>query len=179
MTAYIFLADGFEEMEAINAIDIFRRADFKVITVSVAEFLVTGTHGVCVIADTVIKECRFEKESLFYLPGGMPGTDNLDACEVLKQLIEQHNTDGQPIAAICAAPLILGKMGLLAGKEAICYPGYENFLTGSKLSDRNAVEAGNIFTAKAAGYSIEFALRIVEVLCGSEISENVKKQIFP
>ncbi|MDO9153398.1 MAG: DJ-1/PfpI family protein, partial [Paludibacter sp.] len=124
MKVFLFLADGFEEIEAIAPIDIFRRAEIDLITVSVKnELAVTGAHGVTVLADTLFDEVDFSGNDLLFLPGGMPGTTNLDHHAGLKNLIESQTTQNKMIAAICAAPSILGKMKLLKGKEAICYPG--------------------------------------------------------
>lgn len=155
MKAYIFLADGFEEIEAIAPIDIFRRAKIDVVTISISNNkIVRGSHGISVIADSLFSDSDFTDNDMLYLPGGKLGTENLDTHEGLKSLISKQVSENKKLAAICAAPSILGKMGLLTGKEAICYPGFENQLQGAILSDNKIVKSGNIYTAKGAGVEI-------------------------
>lgn len=179
MNVFLFLAEGFEEIEAIAPIDIFRRADIKVTTVSVTTQLsVTGAHGVTVMADKLFNEVDFSGNNLLFLPGGMPGTANLENHTGLKKLIEQHANKEGKIAAICAAPSILGKMDLLGGKEATCYPGFEKYLYNSKISENTIVKSENVFTAKAAGVAVQFALKLVQELKGKDIADNVSKSIF-
>lgn len=179
MKVFLFLADGFEEVEAIAPIDIFRRAAIDLITISVKnELFVTGAHGVTLLADKLFTEVDFSENDLLFLPGGLPGTTNLDKHEGLKKLIKNQVLTGQKIAAICAAPSILGKLELLKDKEAICYPGFENLLINAKISDKKIVKSGNIYTAKAAGVAIQFALMLVEELKGKEASESISKAIF-
>ncbi len=179
MQIYLFLAEGFEEIEAIAPIDIFRRAGLNVITVSISSTkTVTGAHGISVLADSIFEETKFENDGFLFLPGGLPGTTNLDNHAGLKRLIRQYEQNSNKIAAICAAPSVLGKMGLLAQKEAICYPGFENQLQEATLSMSDAVRSGNIFTAKAAGSALEFALMIVGDLKGKEVSETIRKAMF-
>ena len=178
MKAYIFLADGFEEIEAIAPIDIFRRAKIEVTTVSISENkIVQGAHGIPVIADYLFTETDFSDNDILYLPGGMPGTKNLDAHEGLKDLISKQTLENKKLAAICAAPSILGKMGILNGKEAICYPGFENKLQGAILSKNKIVKSGNIYTAKGAGVAVQFALKLVEELKGPEVAQELADSI--
>ena len=178
MKVYVFLADGFEEIEAIAAIDIFRRAEIEVTTISVMnEKLVHGAHNIQVLADCLFPEADFSDNDLLYLPGGMPGTRNLDAHEGLKKLILKQNLENKPIAAICAAPSILGKLGLLKGKEAICFPGFEDQLEGAILSKEKIVKSGNFSTAKGAGVAIGFALKLVEELKGKSSAERISASI--
>ncbi|MDR0811032.1 MAG: DJ-1/PfpI family protein [Paludibacter sp.] len=183
MKLFIFLADGFEEIEAIAPADVFRRAGIDVVTVSVTgNLIVEGAHGIVVCADedfTQMQAADFAGDALLYLPGGMPGTSNLDKSEKLKNLIMSAYTNKQVIAAICAAPLILGKMGLLRGKKAVCYPGYETFLEGAEIpADETIVQADNVLTAKAAGVAIPFALKIIEIVKCKDIADKVKADIF-
>ncbi len=179
MKVLLFLAEGFEEIEAIAAIDIFRRADIEVVTISITDDkTVCGAHQVCIIADSVFEKTDFSGDFLIYLPGGLSGTTNLDNHAGLKQLISDQVSKGNEIAAICAAPLILGKMGILKGKDAICYPGFENQLLESNISEKTIVKSGTIYTAKAAGVAIQFALRIVEDLCGKEKAKEIEKSIY-
>jgi 4-methyl-5(b-hydroxyethyl)-thiazole monophosphate biosynthesis len=178
MKVFIFLADGFEEIEAIVPIDIFRRAEIEAVTISVSSSkLVRGAHNISVFVDRLFSETDFTENDLLYLPGGMPGTKNLDEHQGLKNLLEKQANEKKNIAAICAAPSILGKMGLLKGKEAICYPGFENQLTGAILSNDKLVTSAFISTAKGAGVAIEFALKLVENLKGKQIAEKVAASI--
>lgn len=179
MKAIIFLAEGFEEIEAIAPIDILRRAGIEVVTVSVSDKNdVCGSHGILIKADALFKEIDFSTADLLCLPGGMPGTKNLDNHQELKDLIVRHANSGKNLGAICAAPSILGKLGLLNGKEAICFPGFEDQLIGAKLSNKKVVRDGNIVTAKAAGVAVEFALKLVEILKGKSASDQVAASIF-
>lgn len=179
MKIYVFLAEGFEEIEAIAPIDIFRRADLNVITVSVTgSKMVAGVHQISVQADQLFDEIDFIGEYFIFLPGGLPGTTHLGKHPGLQSLIiRQAEADGK-IAAICAAPSILGNLGLLAGKEAICYPGFENTLKGAAVSTKKMVQADKIFTAKAAGVAIPFALQIVAALKGDEVASAIRNGIF-
>lgn len=178
MKAYIFLADGFEEIEAIAPIDIFRRAKIEVVTISISENrIVQGAHGIPVIADFLFTQTDFSDNDILYLPGGMPGTKNLDAHTGLKELINRQIADNKNLAAICAAPSILGKMGLLEGKEAICYPGFEDQLHGTILSKNKIVKSGNVHTAKGAGVAVQFALKLVEELKGREEAQKLADSI--
>lgn len=177
---YVFLADGFEEIEAIAPIDLLRRAGAEVITVSITDTaLVRGAHGISVHADTVIKEITdLEGAELLMLPGGMPGTANLDASSDVRLLIKKAVEKEIRLAAICAAPSVLGKMGLLSGKEAVCYPGFEEYLSGAVIRDKKTVTDGLITTAKGAGAAVEFGLELVSLLYGKQRSENIKNGIF-
>ena len=178
MKVFVFLADGFEEIEAIAPIDILRRADIDVSIISInSEKTVRGAHGIKIIADFVFSEADFSNIDLLFLPGGMPGTANLDAHAGLKELIIKQHEQGKNIAAICAAPSILGKMDLLLGKEAICYPGFENQLKGANLSDKKVVKSDKIITGKGAGVAIEFALKLVEELKSKAIADKVSDSI--
>jgi 4-methyl-5(b-hydroxyethyl)-thiazole monophosphate biosynthesis len=179
MKTMVFLADGFEEIEAIAPIDIMRRAGIEVTTISVSrEKEVRGAHGVLVEADRLFEEVSFSDADLLFLPGGMPGTKNLNAHDGLKQLLLKHANEGKKLAAICAAPSILGELGLLKGKEAVCFPGFEETLKGAIVSDKKVVQSGNIITGKAAGAAIEFALKLVENLKGKSAAEQVGLSIF-
>lgn len=178
MKAFVFLADGFEEIEAITPIDILRRAGIEVITVSISSTNeVSGKHNITVITDCLFTEADFTDNDLLLLPGGMPGTKNLEVHNGLKKLLLKQAEKGKKIAAICAAPSILGKIGLLEGEKATCYPGFEDQLLGAILSEEKVVESGNIITAKGAGVAIEFALKIVEVLKGKGIAEKIAASI--
>lgn len=178
MKVYIFLADGFEEIEAIAPIDIFRRAGFDTVTVSVMDKKeVTAAHRVIITADAMFEQIDFADADLLFLPGGMPGTLNLNAHEGLKALILQQLNARKAVAAICAAPIILGGLGLLENKEAICYPGFEAQLTGAILSEKSIVRSGLIHTAKGAGVAIDFALALVEEFKNKEAAAQLSSAL--
>lgn len=179
MKIFLFLAEGFEEIEAVAPVDIFRRASLEVVTVSITDnVLVKGAHGISVLADAVFDTTDFSGDFLLFLPGGLPGTTKLANHDGLKALIQQQADQKQKIAAICAAPSILGNMNLLKGKEAICYPGFESSLNEAHISDSNIVMTESIFTAKAAGVAIQFALSIVENIKGKELADKIARSIF-
>lgn len=174
MKAYLFLADGFEEMEAITPIDVLRRAEIEVVSVAISDRkVVVGAHGISILADALFVEQNFEDATVLVLPGGMPGTKHLAAHQGLKKLLEQHTLQGRMIAAICAAPSILGKMDLLKGEEAVCYPGFENQLLGATICDAKVVQSGAIITAKGAGVAVQFSLKIVASLKGEAVANQV------
>lgn len=178
MTTYLFLAEGFEEMEAISPIDILRRANVDLITVSIGTTLeVTGAHGIIVKADNLFEEIDFSNNEMLILPGGMPGTKKLELHKGLEKLLLQQFKDNKFIATICAAPSILGKLGMLKSKEAICYPGFESYLFDAILSSKSVVQSENFITAKGAGVAIEFALKIVSCLKGENIANNISSSI--
>ena len=159
---YMFLADGFEETEAIGSLDVIRRAGIEIKTVGVSGKEVCGSHGVKVVADIEISDVSFEDMQGVILPGGMPGTTNLQNNEEVKKSILYCAENKLLIAAICAAPMILGGLGVLKGKNAVCYPGFEKYLDGATLCVDGAVMDGNIVTGKGAGASMLFGAKIVD-----------------
>ena len=174
MKVFAFLADGFEEIEAVTTIDILRRAEIETIIVSISESKeVTGAHGIPVVADSLFVETDFSSADLLFLPGGMPGTKHLGEHAELVQLLINHANNGKKIAAICAAPTVLAKVGILKGKEAVCYPGYECELTETTISTQNVVKSENIITGKGPGTTIQFALKLVEELKGKTIADSI------
>lgn len=175
-TVYVFFADGFEEMEALASVDILKRAGLKVqmITVTSGE-IVTGAHGVPVLCDKNIENCDFYDAELVLLPGGMPGASTLEQCADLRRLILEFAAAGKPIAAICAAPMILGKLGLLKGKKATCYPGFDQYLEGAEYTGALVEKDGNIITGKGPGAAIEFALAVAGLLAGEEKVKELKE----
>lgn len=176
---YIFLADGFEELEALAPVDILRRAGFDIETVSITnEIEVIGSHGLHVLCDTTINLISPEIADLLILPGGMPGSDNLAACEFLAEMLMEQNNKGKWIAAICAAPYVLGELGILNGKEATCYPGYEDKLLGSTCLKQSVVVSQNIITANGPGAAVLFAFKIVELLKDKRIAELLSSQMM-
>ncbi|MBN1469226.1 MAG: DJ-1/PfpI family protein [Fusobacteriaceae bacterium] len=175
----IHLATGFEETEAITVIDLLRRAGLNATTISITgEKTVTGSHKISVIADKLYEEINYEEYDMIVLPGGIPGTTNLDEHLELKKRIIEFDLDEKWLGAICAAPLVLGKIGLLEDKEAICYPGFENMLLNAKISEKTTVVAHNIITSKGLGTAIEFGLAIIENLISKEKAEEIKKSIM-
>lgn len=176
---YVFLANGFEETEAVVPIDILRRAGFDVKLISITdELLVTSSHGVTIKADTTFDETDFNDAEMLFLPGGMPGTKNLDAHAGLCELLQDSAEKGVKLAAICAAPSVFGNLGLLNGKEATCYPGYEDQLMGASVSENPVVVSDNFITARGAGVAMKFALKLVEVLKGKKIAEELAAAII-
>lgn len=171
---FVFFANGFEEIEAISIIDVLRRGELEVTTVSVTgENKVTGAHNIPVITDQLFEAGDFSDGSMIVLPGGMPGASNLNNHEGLKSLIQKYNNEGKEIAAICAAPLVLGGLGLLKGKKATAYPGFESQLTGAEFVKYGVVKDGNITTGRGPGYAIEFALALVTKLQGESKTDEV------
>ena len=167
---YIFLDNGFEEIEAITTIDLLRRADIMVTTVSVTGIeTVLGAHNIAVKADALFQAVDFSDAEMLILPGGATrlGEHN-DLCELLLQ----HNAENKMIAAICAAPSVLGQRGILHGKQATCDPGFESYL-GESFIGGLVVESKNIITAKGPGLSSDFAFCIIEKLKGSDIADQV------
>ncbi len=175
---FIFLAPGFEEIEAISIIDVLRRAQLNVTSVSLSgDSAVTGSHGITVQTDALYPEINLEDAAMLILPGGMPGTNNLNVHEGLKKAIKDHAAANKPIGAICAAPLILGQLGLLHGKQATCFPGYEQHLTGALLSKKAVVQDGTLLTANGPGAAIRFALSIVQQFRGEATAEELSRQL--
>ena len=178
---YVFLANGFEETEAICPIDIMLRAGIEVELISVlGDLTVKGTHGIDIKADKTINDISLPCDSLelIMLPGGMPGTTNLYDCEALREAVTLAANKGIAIAAICAAPMILGRLGLLKNKTAVCYPGFEDELTGAKIPKRAKVAVSeNIITAAGMGVATEFGLAIVEKIRSKETAEKIAKAI--
>ena len=175
---YCFLADGFEEVEAITPIDMLRRAGAEVRTVGVTGKNVTGSHGITVEADIAENEIQLDScVEAVILPGGMPGTLNLEKSEKVKEAVRFAAGNGKLVCAICAAPSVLGHMGLLDGKEAIAYPGFEKDLYGASVSDKYVVRDGSFITAKGAGVAIDFGLAIVGALYGKEVSDKIRASI--
>ena len=174
----ILLADGFEEIEALTPLDFLRRAGLNVKTVAIGSKIAVGAHGIPVICDMTASEVSENEISMLILPGGMPGTLNLDASSDTDRLINATLKNGGRIAAICASPLILGKRGLLNGKEAICYPGFENELIGAKISERSVVTDGNITTAKGMGVALAFSKELTSLILGKEEADKISKAIM-
>lgn len=175
-TIFVFLAEGFEEIEALTPVDVLRRAGLSVQTVSIMdEQAVAGAHGVPVLADKMFAEINPEDAEMILLPGGLPGATNLDAHEGLSRMILEFADAEKPLAAICAAPLVLGNRGLLQGKKATCYPGFETYLQGAEYTAALVEQDGNIITGKGPGAAMEFAFAIVEKYCGIDKVNELKQ----
>lgn len=175
MNVLVPLAEGFEEIEAVTIIDVLRRADIKVTSAYLQENPVTGSHDIIVIADTGIESVKHNKFDAVVLPGGMPGSENLKKNGTLLQIIKTVSSNGGLVAAICAAPIVLGHAGLLKGKKATCFPGFENELIGADFISKPVVVDGDIITGSAAGSAMQFSLEIVKRLKGEEIKNSLKE----
>jgi 4-methyl-5(b-hydroxyethyl)-thiazole monophosphate biosynthesis len=174
MSVFLFLAEGFEETEAVTTIDILRRGNVDVTTVSVTgKHAVAGAHGIPVVADQLFDATDFSKGAMLVLPGGMPGAKHLNEHEGLRKLILQYDKEGKGIAAICAAPIIPGGLNLLQNKRATVYPGYEESLAGAIVTSASTVKDGNIITAKGPGSVFDFGLAIVTELAGQEKANEI------
>ncbi len=175
---YCFLADGFEEVEALAAVDMIRRAGLTLETVGVGKNLINGAHSIKVECDRAEKEMVLDDSlEAVILPGGMPGTLNLEKNATVQSAIDFAASEGKLLCAICAAPSILGHKGLLKGKNAIAYPGFEKELEGALISEKYVVRDGNIITAKGAGVAVDFGLEIVAALAGDEKAEEIRRSI--
>ncbi len=175
---YLFLANGFEEIEALCPLDLLRRAGVEVTTVGVGGEMIRGSHGITVQADMPDTMFADTDPEMVILPGGMPGSKNLDESRVVDTALRVAARKDAYIAAICAAPFVLGKRGLLAGKEAICYPGFEKELAGAKISDKKVVRDGRIITAAGMGVALEFGLALVATLKGEDVAESLRRAVL-
>ena len=175
----VFLAEGFEEVEALATVDVLRRAGLEVKTVGVTGATVSGSHSIPVVCDTTI-DAVVPDESIEagVLPGGMPGTLNLEKDEKVNSFIDYAYANGKYVCAICAPPSILGKKGLLEGKEAICFPGFEEYLYGASVSDKSVCVDGKIITAKACGVALKFGKVIAEQFIGKEKADKLWEALY-
>lgn len=175
---YVFLAPGFEEIEALAVVDVLRRAELDVITVGVGEDFVIGSHQIPVAADIYERDLILdEKVQAIVLPGGMPGTLNLEKSPVVQKAIDWAIENNKLICAICAAPSILGHKGLLKDKEATAFPGFEEELIGATNSDKYVVLDGNIITARGMGSAVEFGLQIAEILADEHTANKIRASL--
>lgn len=171
---YMFFAEGFEEVEAIATLDVIRRADIEIKSVGVGGKTVTGSHGIPVVCDIEDKDFSYENICGVILPGGMPGTNNLWASATVINAVDYCSENGKFLCAICAAPLILGRKNLLDGKNAVCFPGFEDELKGAKISESFVCRDGNVITAKGMGSAVNFGLEIVSAVKGKEFADRLK-----
>jgi 4-methyl-5(b-hydroxyethyl)-thiazole monophosphate biosynthesis len=175
----VHLADGFEEIEAVTIIDVLRRAELDLLVVSVSGNLeVAGAHQLKLIADLLFDQVNYEDIFMIVLPGGMPGAANLNVHAGLKLQIGQFNAQNKYLAAICAAPMVYGNMGILAGKQVVCYPGFEKYLIGAEILNSPVVESENMITGRGPAAAIQFALKIVEKAVSLEKAELVARQML-
>jgi len=176
---FVHLADGFEEIEAVTVIDVLRRAGIEVRTVSISENrTVMGVHGIPMIADILIKEADYGRCEMIVLPGGGQGTDNLGRNELLVKKIKEFAASGKWVAAICAAPAVLGRAGVLNGRKATVYPGGEHNLIGASVVPDKVVISDTIVTSRAPGTAMDFAFTLATILKGEETANKVKGQML-
>ncbi|MBO4365722.1 MAG: DJ-1/PfpI family protein [Eggerthellaceae bacterium] len=176
----VFLAEGFEEIEALTVVDVLRRAQLPVQTVAVmgsadnaGNAMVTGAHGITVLADTFIDTIDPDAVDMLVLPGGMPGTTNLEACVPPCQMLTTFAEESRPLSAICAAPMVLGHLGLLKGRYATIYPGMEDELVGANPMQDAVVVDGNITTSRGPATALPFALALVERYRGTDAATGI------
>lgn len=170
----VFLANGFEEIEALAVVDVLRRAGVEVVTVGVGGKTPEGAHDIAVCADMAEQETTLHQMRGMILPGGMPGTLNLEKSPIVQEALRYAMEHDLPVGAICAAPSILGHAGYLQGKKATCYPGFKSELPGAILVDDAVVTDGNITTACGPGVAIDFALELVRVLVSAEKADEIR-----
>lgn len=174
---YMFLANGFEEIEALMPLDLMRRAGLEVTTVGIGGKDITGSHGITVKADITDLDLVSGAPECVILPGGMPGTKNLDASPVVHKALDDALENNSLICAICAAPMILGKRGILRGKNVTCFPGFEEYLEGATVGGR-AVRDGQVITGIGMGAALEFGIEIVAALKGREEAEKLAAAVL-
>ena len=174
----VFFADGYEEIEALTVVDILRRASIPVKMVSITdEKEVTSSHHVTVKTDCLLSEVDFDKVEMIVLPGGMPGTKNLEACKELMEQVDAFMAANRPVSAICAAPSILGHRGHLKGKKACSFPSFETHLDGAEVLKEPSVVCGTVITGRGMGAAIPFALSILERYQGKEAADAMAEKI--
>ncbi len=174
-TTAVHLITGFEEIEAISIIDVLRRANVNVKIVSMTkEKSVKGSHNVSIESDIMFEDVDYSEIDMIILPGGMPGSTNLLAHNGLVEKIKEFNQNKKYLSAICAAPLVFGQSGILKNKEAVCYPGFEKYLDGAKITDKDVILSENVVTSKGVGTALPFALKLVELLTTKETATNLK-----
>lgn len=178
---YVILADGCEEIEALTPVDLLRRAGDEVVTVSImGRKVIAGAHGINIEADVLLEDTDMADADLIILPGGGVGTENIEGCEPLKEILISANEGGKRIAAICAAPRYLGALGFLKGKKAVVYPGLEDRLTGAEALQVPTVTDGNITTGHGPGAACDFGFELVRLFHGEEKTAELKADfVYP
>lgn len=175
---YVFLANGFEEVEALTPVDVLRRAGKTVCVAGVGSKEIMSSHGITVVCDETAEKLTPSAEvEAVVLPGGMPGTLNLEKSAKVNEFIDYAYNNSKYLCAICAAPSVLGHKNILNGKNATCFPGFEKDLYGAKLSNDYVVKDGNIITAKGMGVSLQFGLKIAEQFVGKEKADSIKSSV--
>ena len=178
MAIAVFFANGYEEIEALTVVDLTRRAEIETWMISITdEKTVTGSHGITVSMDRTLSEVNFEEVDMIVLPGGMPGTLNLEACEPLMEKVKEFDANGKYISAICAAPTVFGHLGLLKGKKACCYPSMEDGLVGAEVTFETTAVADHILTSRGMGTAIDFGLQIIARFQGQEAADEMAAKI--
>ena len=178
MAVAVFFANGYEEIEALTVVDLTRRAGIETWMVSITgERKVSGSHGIEVSMDKTLEEVDFKEVEMIVLPGGMPGTLNLEACEHLMEKVKEFDTAGKYISAICAAPTVFGHLGLLKGKKACCYPGMEEGLENAEVTFDAYAVSDHILTSRGMGTAIDFGLQIIARFQGKDAADEMAKKI--
>lgn len=173
---FIFLANGFEEIEGLTIVDLLRRAGIEITMVSITGTKeITGAHKIKVEADALFEDIDYSDADMLILPGGMPGTKHLGTHKELVDLLIEFNQKGKKLAAICAAPSVLGINKILNGKKVTCYPGYEDKLLGAFPTGNKVEKSDNVITGKGPGVSIEFSLALITELLGTEAAEDIAR----
>lgn len=177
--AGVFLAEGFEEIEGLTVVDILRRAGVETVMISITgQKEVHGSHKIGVLADCLYEEVEFSELDGIVLPGGMPGTTNLGNYSGVNEAVKSFAENGKLVAAICAAPSVLGQAGILEGKKAACYPGFEDKLTGAEVVYEEVAEAGNVITSRGMGTAISFGLRLTAYLVSEQKAKELAEGII-
>jgi len=173
---YVFLADGFEDIEALIPVDVLRRGGVEVVTVSCMEDsqVVTSAHGVGIVADAMVGDCRFDDADLLMLPGGMPGASNLYECDEVRQAVLRQHREGKRIGAICAAPaVVLAQLGVLDGRRATCYPGFEQMLTKAQYTGELVTVDGHVTTGEGPAAALPYAYELLGQLTDRQTARQV------
>ena len=178
MKVAVYFGTGYEEIEALSVVDVLRRGKVEVLMVGVNGKTVVSGRGISINMDAVIEEVDHSLIDMMVLPGGIPGVNHLEASTLLIEQLKKFKKQNKWIAAICAAPSVLGKAGLLEGEKGTCYPGYEETLIGCKYINQGVVQSGKMITGKGAGYSLAFALELLKVLKGEEIARQVQEAML-
>ena len=175
----VILADGFEEIEALTVVDLLRRAQIYVGTVSATdEYIVHGAHGINVQTEDLFEEVNFVESDMIVLPGGMPGTTNLNDHAGVRRVVKDFYEEGKYVAAICAAPTVLANLGILKGKRITCFPTVENQIQGAVITRMPATVDGNIITGRGAGTAIDFELKLIDALSGPDKAREIAEAIL-
>jgi len=174
----VFLAEGFEEIEALTVVDLLRRASIYVDTISISdEYNIQGSHGITVQTEDLFDEVNFAEFDMIVLPGGMPGTSNLGMHSGVRRIVKDFAESGKGVAAICAAPTLLGDLGLLKGRRVTCFPSMEKKITGAILTGAPVMDDDNIITGQGAGAAVDFALKLIAVLEGEDKAGEIAEAI--